>query len=378
VYKSNEIKEVHLEITQRCQAACPMCARNQEGGDDNPHLTDAELSLEDCITIFPTTFIKQLNKMYMCGNYGDPIVAKDTLDVFAYFRSNNSNMNLSMNTNGGAKDQNWWKELALVLGSKGVVTFSVDGLRDTNHIYRRNVNWDIVERSMRTFISAGGRARWDYLVFKHNEHQVDEAEAFAQELGFESFHAKRSSRVFTNGRLGKDRKGEVTLYEQPVTEKWRNPNIRPGYEQPQPVLISQLNAKPGKAPPTSDRNKTLNTVEVSCKVKQEKSVYVSAEGHILPCCWVAGEMYNRWWDPNPYTAQTWRHIKLSGGLAPINAKLHGIDGVLDNAKLFNTIEKSWKLPTVGLGKLDVCCRICDKANDHFATQWIDKKDETSV
>lgn len=374
MYNSKDIKDVHLEITQRCQAACPMCARNQEGGADNPHITNAELSYEQCVNIFPASFIQQLDKMYMCGNYGDPIVARDTLDVFAYFRTCNPDIWLSMNTNGGAKDERWWTELAEVLGTNGSVTFSVDGLKETNHIYRQNVRWEIVERSMRAFIAAGGRARWDYLVFKHNEHQVDEAEAFAKELGFESFHAKRSSRMFGSGRLGTNRKGDVIKYEHPVTEKWRNPNLRPGYDLDQQVLISQLNQKPRQAPPTHDKNKRLNKVEVSCKVKKESSVYVSAEGHVLPCCWVAGEMYNRWWDETPYNTQTWRHIKLSGGLDPLNAKKYGIDHVLDNAKLFNTIEKSWKLPTVGLGKLDVCCRICDKANDHFKAQWTENND----
>ena len=78
MYRYEDIKEVHLEITQKCQAACPMCDRNMNGGDDNPHITNAELSLEDAKKMF-TAFIKQLNVMYMCGNLGDPIVAKDTL-----------------------------------------------------------------------------------------------------------------------------------------------------------------------------------------------------------------------------------------------------------------------------------------------------------
>lgn len=180
--------------------------------------------------------------------------------------------------------------------------------------------------------------------------------------------------MFGSGRLGTNRKGDVIKYEHPVTEKWRNPNLRPGYDLEQAVLISQLNQKPRQAPPTHEKNKRLNKVEVSCKVKHESSVYVSAEGYVLPCCWVAGEMYNRWWDDTPYTTQTWRHIKLSGGLEPLDARKYGIDHVLDNAKLFNTIEKSWKLPTIGLGKLDVCCRICDKANDHFKAQWTENND----
>ena len=48
---------------------------------------------------------------------------------------------LSMNTNAGAKSAEWWTELAGVIGRKGAVIFSVDGLKDTNHLYRINSNW---------------------------------------------------------------------------------------------------------------------------------------------------------------------------------------------------------------------------------------------
>ena len=106
MYNYQDIRTVHLEITQRCQAACPMCDRNENGGVDNRHITNAELSLEDCQRIFTPEFIKQLKTMYMCGNLGDPIVAKDTLEVFRYFRQHNPKMWLSMNTNAGAKDEN--------------------------------------------------------------------------------------------------------------------------------------------------------------------------------------------------------------------------------------------------------------------------------
>ena len=146
MYRYQDINTVHLEITQKCQAACPMCDRNMNGGADNPHITNAELSIQDCKRIFKPEFISQLKTMFMCGNLGDPIVAKDTLEVFKYFRQHNPNMWLSMNTNAGAKSTQWWEELAYVFGRMGAVIFSVDGLRDTNHLYRQNVNWDNVER----------------------------------------------------------------------------------------------------------------------------------------------------------------------------------------------------------------------------------------
>ena len=46
---------------------------------------------------------------------------------------------LSMNTNAGAREETWWAELARVFGRKGAVIFSVDGLEDTNRLYRQGV-----------------------------------------------------------------------------------------------------------------------------------------------------------------------------------------------------------------------------------------------
>ena len=66
MYNYNDIKEVHLEITQKCQAACPMCDRNENGGKDNRHIINAELSLADCKRIFEPEFIAQLRTMYIC------------------------------------------------------------------------------------------------------------------------------------------------------------------------------------------------------------------------------------------------------------------------------------------------------------------------
>ena len=82
MYNYTDIREVHLEVTQRCQAACPMCDRNENGGVDNRHIDNSELSLDDCKRIFSPEFVKQLKTMYMCGNLGDPIIAHDTLEIF--------------------------------------------------------------------------------------------------------------------------------------------------------------------------------------------------------------------------------------------------------------------------------------------------------
>jgi len=132
----------------------------------------------------------------------------------------------------GAKNEEWWKELAGVFGRMGAVIFSVDGLADTNHIYRQNVVWDNVERSMRAFTAAGGRGRWDFLIFEHNQHQVDEAEELSQTMGFEKFVAKKTGRFVTATSEKKEshqavnRKGEKTAELKKPDEKYVNSALK--------------------------------------------------------------------------------------------------------------------------------------------------------
>ena len=47
-----------------------------------------------------------------------------------------------MNTNAGARDPEWWADVAKAIGRMGCVIFSVDGLEETNPLYRQNVRWE--------------------------------------------------------------------------------------------------------------------------------------------------------------------------------------------------------------------------------------------
>jgi len=55
MYNYEDINTVHLEVTQRCNASCPMCDRNENGGAVNQHIKNnlQELSLDDCINRRP-------------------------------------------------------------------------------------------------------------------------------------------------------------------------------------------------------------------------------------------------------------------------------------------------------------------------------------
>lgn len=387
LYKYEDIKTVHLEVTDRCNAACPMCARNINGGEDNPQLPDVELTLEDVKKIFLPEFISQLDRMYMCGNFGDPIVAKDTLEIFQYFRENNSRMTLSLHTNGSAKSIKWWKELAGVLGTRGYVVFSIDGLEDTNHLYRQNTVFSKIMENAKSFIDAGGRARWDYIVFAHNEHQVEQSEILAKEMGFEKFQFKKSARFFSNVsgttkeiHQASNRKGTSALLQTPQNPKYRNSildelsKISKTDESPIKFLPSKVTdlSKLGSQKFSLDEDKKTpmekvwDKAEIQCKVAKEKSLYISAEGIVQPCCWTANQMYVWYW--NPRSSQIWELIDQVGK-DNINAKNKSLKEIVDGLFFQKILPESWSKSSCAEGKLAVCAKTCGSKYDAFTEQF---------
>jgi MoaA/NifB/PqqE/SkfB family radical SAM enzyme len=334
-----------------------MCDRNQNGGEINSHINLSELTLDDCQTIFKPEFIKQLNTMFMCGNLGDPIIAKDSLEIFRYFRKHNPNMWLSMNTNAGARDELWWKELAEIFGHMGTVIFSVDGLEDTNHIYRQGVSWNIVKRSMQSFISAGGRARWDFLVFAHNQHQVEQAEQLSKDWGFEKFIAKKTGRFITAKSIKKEnhqavnRKGELTAKIELPSSQYQNSVFKK-----QDIIIDKYGSM----------NAYYDSVPIRCKVKDEGSLFISAEGLALPCCWTAGRMY-KWYHQDPKTEQIWKFIDAAGGKEKLDAR-NGLETVFKTG-IFEAIENSWSNNSCSDGRLKACAMQCGIEFDRFSEQF---------
>lgn len=241
-----DVRVLHIEPTDACNAACPQCARETDitfNKNDLHHLTVDQIK-----NLVNEDTIRGLDKMFMCGDYGDPAAGRHSLEIFKYFRSINPTITLGMNTNGGLRSVDWWQELAEIMHQdvshpKEYVIFSIDGLADTNHIYRVNVNWEKVMANARSFISAGGRAHWEMLVFEHNQHQIDLAQQTAKDMGFKWFRAKVSKRFNSH---------PVDFLNPP--KGWRDPIVTEG--------------------------------KISCQALIESSAYISAKGTIHPCCWV--------------------------------------------------------------------------------------------
>ena len=188
----NDLEVCQIELTTECGAGCPQCPRNVHGGKTVDDLPICELSLDEIKKIFPTELVKRLRLVFFCGTYGDPIWARDVLPVIKWLREVNPKLEIGLNTNGSARTEKWWGEMANVLGDNGYVVFSIDGDEETNHIYRRYTDYNKIIRNAKAFIKSGGEAIWEFLVFRHNEHQVEDIEKFSKELGFKRFTSKKT------------------------------------------------------------------------------------------------------------------------------------------------------------------------------------------
>jgi len=108
-YKS--IKELQIELTSVCNAECPMCARNVNGKGLNPYITLKSLPLKWFKDNITPKQIKQLKKMFFCGNMGDPASAPEFIEIAEYFKQHSPGLIVGLNTNGGLKTKDWWKRL---------------------------------------------------------------------------------------------------------------------------------------------------------------------------------------------------------------------------------------------------------------------------
>jgi MoaA/NifB/PqqE/SkfB family radical SAM enzyme len=186
LFLAPQFRSLHLEITSRCTLACPRCQRTA-----NPE----ELAVGDV----PLSVIRRITReafpdagfVNFCGNYGDPIYHRHFHEVVRHMKA--EGFVVRVETNGSRRSAKWWAELAAMLTRQDRISLSIDGLEDTNHLYRVNSRW----RDIIVAVEAlRGRVMlvWKFIVFRHNQHQIEAAIAMARELGFDDFKLMRSNR----------------------------------------------------------------------------------------------------------------------------------------------------------------------------------------
>jgi MoaA/NifB/PqqE/SkfB family radical SAM enzyme len=342
--KLQQIRRLHIELTTRCNARCPMCMRNYRGYDYNSGYPDCELSLEMFKKIVDSTLCNQIqqdvdlaasdfNGVIFNGNLGDFSNAKDAANIVAYLVQHN--VKVMICTNGSVRAPDWWANLAL----PGVtIGFALDGLADTHSIYRQDTDWHRIIENAKAFIAAGGQATWRFIPFAHNRHQEAICKQMAIDLGFTKFEnifdGRDSGPVF-------DRKGNYShsIGKQPPKDS--PPQIRP-------LLDSHINWYDAKK---IKHAKDTVVLDIQCIHKRYKEIYIAADGSVYPCCFLGfypGQMHH------PGNTELAQLIKENNALQfPLEHCLNW----------FDRVEQTWQMPSLAQGRTYQCISSCNNVKD---------------
>jgi hypothetical protein len=238
---------------------------------------------------------------------------------------------------------------------KHVVVFALDGLEDTHHLYRVGTMYERVVHNAKLFIDAGGIAEWVFIKFKHNEHQVEEAESRSKRLGFQRFTVKNTIRFIGELKFAVlDKEGDTLYYLEPPTAN-------------QVTLIDAETIKNFK--------KWYSETSVDCYALSKKEIYIDAHKNVFPCCFLASAPYNHSGSQSivadikkQILDQYYELVTDLGGIESLNAADRGIKGIINDDRWQQVWEPYWTDK-----KLITCARVCgvndlSKPNDQFVTR----------
>lgn len=325
-----------IEPTSYCNARCPQCMRESRNGDYS-FFNQIHLGKDFFEIYFPKDVAKELKIVSFSGNLGEPAMNKNLLEILQWFRNQNPHIFLEIYTNGSVQQPQWWENLGRLVGNNGNVIFAIDGLEDTNHIYRIGVKWQQLIDNAVSYIGTGATSTWQFIPFKHNQHQIEEARQLSKQLGFNNFKIKISHR---------------DLLGQPQNIKTRiEPPDDPRYQHDGFKL--DFNA-------IEKTEYYLNSVQIKCYAIEERNLYISADGLVFPCCHTAS-IFLLSDDLLPENYNWIRAAKKDFDKKEISLYSNSLDDIL-KSNTFNKIKDSWQL-NMAQGRNPICAAVCGKCKD---------------
>ena len=224
-------RRITFELSSQCNARCPMCPRELTEG-----FPVTQLSYETIKRVFDGY---QFDVIKHGGNFGDPLLCKDLLKIVKFFEPQPQ----VIHTNGSLRNLSFWDSLAKIKNL--IVVFGIDGTDHETHVkYRIGTDFEKIMNNCKIFINAGGVARWQFIIFEHNEHQLEKAREMAADLGFKEFDF-----IYTRRFYLKDQFDHMQHLNPPSS---------------QPIFSTEYHP-------------------VVCKSKQLEEIYVAADGSVFAC-----------------------------------------------------------------------------------------------
>jgi len=322
-----QIRQLHIELTTRCNARCPICIRNYRGYEYNSGYPVTELSLQDIQHICQPSFLRQIDRVLLNGNLGDFGLAHEGPEIVKYLVDQGVDL-VEISTNGSMRTPEWWASLA---NPSVVIGFALDGLADTHSLYRQDTDWNRIIENATAYIRAGGRAVWRFIPFDHNRHQEEDCRRLARELGFEQFE---------NIYDGRDRGPVYTR-----TGEFSHWIGTPG-DNPAPIKNLLEHHLTWFDPKTVKNPKDRAELNLTCEHKRQRELYIAADGTVYPCCYLGFYPTTMYHQGNEQLAQL---VKEN------NALHYSLEHCVE---WFNQVEESWSRASIANGRTFQCVNNC--------------------
>ena len=255
--KVSDITTIDIETINNCNARCPLCLRG------SGMRTNDSLDWNQVITNTPLELWQNLKNINFNGTTGDNLMNAN-IESIVRWCTENTTANINIHTNGSLRAVDWWQKFGSMLQSHShKVVFGIDGLEDTHSIYRIGTDYSKVIENARAFIIGGGHAEWQFIVFEHNAHQIDQAKQLSHDLGFARF---------------------FVLYQDRFTESADIPVRR--YDQSFEKINAEIISNPSSN--SISRRIAESDQQITCRSQQIGWLSIYADGTVWPCCWLMG------------------------------------------------------------------------------------------
>lgn len=253
---------LQFEISSICNLKCVGCTRIDSTGevaDTLPKNTVLDLDLFKKIIDNPLVE-EHVRKIQFCGTVDEPTSHPQFLDML---RHAVGRYHISIHSNCSVRTPKYWKEMANILKNHShSLLANIDGLEDTNYIYRRGANWNKIVENITAYLNNGGQGRWQMLIFPWNEHQVEKVKAYAAELGFGSFKSRHNRSELPDFDENWNPIGESDIQE--VYEKYVQKHNRDSKE----------------------------FGHIDCKYQEDETYFISFDGKLWPCCFLSSTRFD--------------------------------------------------------------------------------------
>ena len=248
-----------------CNALCYGCARTESANFNTkrPLIPDKKVLGLDILEKIFTEFTT-VTALDFCGTVDDPFMHPEFNEILE-LALHSGIKQVWIHTNGSIRSTEYWQHSARILKQFDYheVKFSVDGLRDTNHLYRQRTNFDRIMENAQAFIDAGGNACWQYLVFPWNAHQVEEAKELSADMGFHAFIHRHDRSIV-------------------ASKNWNIEDIKRIQEQNRPTHY----ATDFDVNELFKANEHLERNEIDCFFQKEQMYFIDFNARLWPCCFL--------------------------------------------------------------------------------------------